>query len=257
MPEFSPTVTEPLDGVYDVTWQGPDEGPEVMGGMRWRTYLFDRDGEVPTLVDTSLEARVDALVEGIDRTGVEPERLIVTHEHLDHVGGFDRVVEEYGVETWVPEGLDLQAVSGLDARASPDHEYGDGQRIGRFEAVRVPGHSDCNSALVDERAGVAVCGDTVSGSDRRGLPPGYLIHPPQATNTEQPCEAVVDAEENLRKLLGYDFDVALVNHGSSVFEDASEKLEAYVNYERNYTDPDAPSMHRPDRSGTTEAALYD
>jgi len=37
-----------------------------------------------------------------------------------------------------------------------------------------------------------------------------------------------DAERSLERLLEYEFDAGLVFHGSSVLEDAREKLEAYV-----------------------------
>ena len=37
-----------------------------------------------------------------------------------------------------------------------------------------------------------------------------------------------EAEASLERLIEYEFDAGLVFHGSSVLEDASEKLEAYV-----------------------------
>lgn len=248
MVEPDSRVTEIVPGVYDITWQGREEGPEIMHGYRWRTFLFDLDDDVPTLVDTCKEERVEFLFDSIEDIGVEPERLIVTHGHSDHVGAFDSVVERYGVETWVPEGDDILADERLSVDTQPDHWYADGERIGRFETVHVPGHTPGNSVVVDEEAGIAVLGDAASGSDRRGLPKGYLIHPPQSTHVNQSPQDVVDAEENLARLLDYEFDVALVFHGSSVLEDASEKLERYVNYEPNYTSSER-AIHRPTREG--------
>jgi glyoxylase-like metal-dependent hydrolase (beta-lactamase superfamily II) len=259
MSEQSPIVRElqAVPGVYDITWQAAAEGPDITRGERHRTYLFDH-GDVPTLVDTCFQNRVEYLFEGIERVGVEPERLIVSHRHLDHVGAFDEVVERYGVETWVPEDDNVAEIDdyGIDIRTEPDHLYGHQEQIGPFETVHVPGHSPGNSALVDEAAGLAVCADTVSGSDRRGLPPGYLIHPPQATNTNQPPQSAVDAEKNLDRLIEYDFEIALVNHGTSVFEDASEKLRRYVNFESNFTG-DGRSIHATDRRTIDADELYE
>lgn len=245
------TVEEPVDGVYDITWQHRDEGPEIMRGMRWRAFLLDLPDDVPTLFDTCLTNRVDRLIDGIEQAGTEPERLVVTHNHPDHIGGFDEIVDRYGVETWVPAADDLLAtqrnVEYQDPVSTPaDHLYEGGDGIGRFEAVHVGGHTPGSSVLVDEDAGIAVCGDAVSGADRRGMLAGYLVHPPQSTNVNQPPEAVVEAEENLVRLLDYQFEVALVYHGSSVFEGASEKLRAYVDFEPNYAG-DGVSMHRPSR----------
>lgn len=249
MTDLPPRVSEIAPDVYDITWQAKDEGPELMQGNRWRSFLFDSEDSVPTLVDTSKRERVDVLIDSIEAIGVEPERLLITHRHSDHVGGIDAVVERFGVETWVPEKDNPYELDRVTVETPPNHVYTDGEEIGRFTAVTVPGHTPGSSVFVDEDAGIAVMGDVVSGADRRGLPSGYLIHPPQSTHVLQPPEAVVDAEENLAKLLDYDFEVALVFHGSSVREGASEKLRRYVDYEPNYV-ADAESIHRPSREGS-------
>lgn len=203
--------TEIVDDVYDITYR---EGPR---DKRYRVF-FSMKG-TPTLLDTGFPDTTEAVFDGIADIGVEPERVIVTHGHPDHVGGLDAMVERYGPETWIPEQTDL------DTDHAPDHRYSDGDRIGRFTAVYVPGHTVDNYALIDEDDRVAVMGDTVSGADQRGLPTGYFHHPP-AIYSQNP----EDAEENLAALLDYEFDVALVSHGSSVTENAREKLDRYVNF---------------------------
>lgn len=241
-------VEEILPNVYEITWQRKDEGPEIMQGMQWRTYFFDFDYDVPTLIDTCKRERLEQFTEGLDEIDTDPERLIITHKHSDHVDGFDAIVDRYDVETWVPKHDELTSAERVSVQTPADHLYDDGEEIGSFTTVHVPGHTPGNSSIINERAGIAIMGDTVSGADRRGLPAGYLIHPPQSTNVRMPAEACIDAEENLVNLLDYEFEVALVNHGSNVYEDGHEKLEAYVNFEKNYTSED-DSMHQPDRGG--------
>ena len=200
--------TEIVPDVYDVTAVERD-------GRRIPAYLFDV--ETPTLVDCGLAETTDTLLGGIAETGIDPERLVVTHADRDHVGGWDAVVEAYDVESYLPEGADP------DVDHPPDHRYGDGDRIGRFVAVHVPGHKPDNHALVDEDAGVAVLGDAVSGADQRGLEAGRFHLPPAVYSRDLNL-----AEESLERLLDYEFDVGLVFHGSSVTEDAHAKLERYV-----------------------------
>jgi hydroxyacylglutathione hydrolase len=194
------------EGVYDITCAERETG-------RIRAFLFD-DG---TLVDCGLPDSTDALLDGIDDTPVEPERLVITHADRDHVGGFDAVVRDYWVDTYVPEGVDL------DTEFDPDHRYGDGDEIDPFEAVHVPGHRDHQHALINEEGGVAVLADAVSGADQRGLPEGYFHLPPGVYTDD-----LKQAEKSLERLLDYQFDVGLVYHGSSVLSNASEKLEEYV-----------------------------
>lgn len=206
-----PEPTEIVDGVFDITCR------EESSGKRYRVFLDTGAG--PTLFDAGLPDTVEAVIDGIERVGVEPERLVITHADFDHVGGFDDLVERFDLETWVP------AESVLETDHDPDHRYGDADRIGPYEAVHLPGHEPDNYALVDEDRGVAVMGDAVSGSDQRGLPAGYFHLPPAVYSSD-----LNRAAESLERLLAYEFDVGLVFHGSSVTEDARERLDRYVNF---------------------------
>lgn len=212
--------TELVDGVYDITCAETESG-------RIRAFLFD-DGE-GTLVDSGLPDTTDALLDGISETGVSVDRVVITHTDRDHVGGVDAVVAEHDPEVYLPVGSDP------DVSSEVDHFYGDGDAVGPFDAVHVPGHRGHQHALVDEdwvgaadyaaeeRRGVAVMGDALSGADQRGLPEGYF-HLPPATFTDD----LNRAEESLERLLDYEFAVGLVFHGSSVLTDARETLERYV-----------------------------
>lgn len=206
-PQSRPMPTEVAAGVWDVTCV------ERESGSRIRAYLVEDD--VPTLVDAGLPDTTEALLDGIAEVGIDPERLVITHGDHDHVGGYDAVVDRFGVETYVPEQTELDA--------DPDHRYGDGARIGSFEAVHLPGHKPDNHGLIDEDRGVAILGDALSGADQRGLPPGYF-HLPPAVFTHD----LNEAEESLLRLRDYEFDVGLVFHGSSVLEDARTVLDAYI-----------------------------
>lgn len=207
--------TELANGVYDITCLNEE------GGKRYRVFLFT--GETPTLVDTGLADTVEAVIAGINEVEIEPERVIITHGDGDHIGGFDAMVDRYNVETWMPEQTDI------DIASDPDHRYSDGDRIGRFVAVHVPGHEPDNHVLIDEDAGIAVMGDAVSGADQRGLPAGYFHLPPGVYTQD-----LNEAEANIERLLPYDFNVGLVYHGSSVTNNARDKLEKYVNFPGKY-----------------------
>lgn len=200
---------EIVSDVYDITC--------TEGVGRVRAYLFDM--EVPTLIDTGLADTSDTLIDEIEAINVEPERLIVTHGDPDHVGGFGAVADRYDLETWVPED------AALSSDVSPASTYGDGDEIGPFTTIHAPGHTPGSSAVVHEERGILVTGDVLVGADWRGLPPGYLLHPPDYFS-----EDVATAERSLEKLLEHDFDIALVFHGSSVLEDPKGKLDAYVNF---------------------------
>lgn len=201
-------ATEITPDVYDITVKtAPD--------ARWRVYLFD--GETPTLVDTGFVDTVDTIADELDALGISPERVVVTHGDPDHIGGLAGLLDRFDAESWVPEGVETDV--------TVDHRYGDGDTVGPFTAVHVPGHTPAHHALVDERRGIAVLGDAVFGSDARGLPAGHFVLPTAFFSAD-----VAAADENLERLLDYEFEVGLVYHGSSVTEGAREKLASFVDF---------------------------
>ncbi len=202
---------EILPDVYDITCR------EEPSGKRYRVFLFDRD--TPTLFDTAFNDTTDALFAGIEEIGVEPERLIITHGDGDHFEAFDMIVDEYGVETYVPTETIAETTN------APDYRVSDRDTIGSFTAVHTPGHEDDNYVYIEESTGIAVMGDAVSGADQRGLPVGEFHLPPAYYSKD-----LNQAENSLERLLTYSFDSALVFHGSSVLENADSKLDRYVNF---------------------------
>jgi glyoxylase-like metal-dependent hydrolase (beta-lactamase superfamily II) len=202
-----PTEIEP--GVWDITTRQDDNG------RRYRAFLFEDD--VPTLVDTGHGATVETLFAGVADVGVEPERLLITHGDGDHAAGADAVVDRYGVEVYAP------ADEALACDLEPDVRFGDGGGIGDFTAVSVPGHTAHHHALVHEPRSVAALGDAVVGADLRGLPAGRFVLPPGVYSAD-----LNRADASLENLLAYDFDVGLVAHGSSVTENARDKVERFV-----------------------------
>jgi len=203
-----PDITEIAPDTYDIT-------VKRIGDARYRIFLFD--GEAPTLVDAGFDDTVDVVAAAVERLEITPERIVVTHGDPDHVGGLAGLVERFDLETWVPEGVAVDI--------DPDHRFGDGDTVGPFVAVHTPGHTEAHHSLVDESSGVAVIGDALFGSDARGLPAGHFVLPTAYYSAD-----LATADESLSRLTEYDFSVGLVYHGSSVTEDASGKIERFVDF---------------------------
>ncbi|ARS90544.1 MBL fold metallo-hydrolase [Natrarchaeobaculum aegyptiacum] len=202
-------ATEILPDVYDLTLTDDE--------ARYRAFLFTGTGP-ETLVDTGLPDTTETLFDEIGDVGVDPERVILTHGDVDHVGGLEAVVDRYDVAVYAPEGCDVDD-------DLVDESFGDGDALEPFTAVATPGHTPEHHVLIDEDADVAVLGDAVFGSDARGLPEGYFVLP-----TAFYSEDLAAADESLASVLEYEFETGLVFHGSSVTSGASDKLESFVEF---------------------------
>jgi glyoxylase-like metal-dependent hydrolase (beta-lactamase superfamily II) len=136
------------------------------------------------LIDPGEEA--ERLLEAAVDEGAEIVSVLLTHAHLDHVGGVAEVKAAIGVPVYLhPADLSLYSAAPIQARSfgleletppDPDREFEDGQilEIGncRLQVRHTPGHSPGHVCLVGE--GFALVGDCVfAGSiGRTDLPGG-------------------------------------------------------------------------------------
>jgi glyoxylase-like metal-dependent hydrolase (beta-lactamase superfamily II) len=193
-----------------------------------RTFVLDdRPSGETTLVDTGFDRTADELIETLEAEFGEVDNLVLTHDGGDHYGGFDAVMEAF--DPTVYAAADEQDL--LDAIGDePDEYFEHGDVVlGDVEIVQVPGHSPCPSALLLRDDETLISGDVLDGADRRGLPEGYLLPPPETFNWDH-----AKAEAGVADLLEYDFDSVLVFHGSHVLEGAQEKLDRFINFKQHY-----------------------
>ncbi|MCX7966335.1 MAG: MBL fold metallo-hydrolase, partial [Syntrophorhabdaceae bacterium] len=87
-------------------------------------YLIDL-GEL-IMIDTGAGDSVDALIKNIERAGLEPEKLskiILTHCHIDHVGGAEELRKRFGAQIIMHE-KDAEIVERGDKRMTAAYWYG-------------------------------------------------------------------------------------------------------------------------------------
>ncbi|TKR26306.1 MBL fold metallo-hydrolase [Natronomonas salsuginis] len=182
--------------------------------------------EANLLVDTGPESEWDGLTEFVAERG-DVDRLFVSHNHGDHVGNVERVIETYDPEVLVPENEPLDDV---DFGGATVTEVADGDEIADgVTVVEVPGHTQGICGLHLPEKALLLCTDILDGSDRRGLPAGFLLPPPAMYTWDSG-----QAETNLETLLSLSFDTAVVTHGSNVDEEPRGKLEAYLDFPNHY-----------------------
>ncbi|MBI4499630.1 MAG: MBL fold metallo-hydrolase [Gemmatimonadetes bacterium] len=146
--------------------------------------LADPASRDAVLIDPGEEA--DLFLRRLDTEGLTLRAVWLTHAHLDHILGVDRVVTETGVPVYLHPAdrplYDAAPEQGawLGVRAAtppaPSHALADGDRlpVGQFafEVRGVPGHSPGGVAFIGQ--GIAFVGDALfAGSiGRTDLPGG-------------------------------------------------------------------------------------
>ena len=118
---------------------------------------------------------IASIREGLERTGVMAERIVLTHGHIDHAGGAAELAEALSVEIvgphrddkWLLDGLPASGAEyGIPARpCAPDRwlEENDTISMGEigFEVLHCPGHSPGHIVLVNRELKFGIFGDVL------------------------------------------------------------------------------------------------
>ena len=152
---------EVLDGVHMVGGQGLSSPGDCC------VYLVDAGGGGSLLVDAGLGTEPELLMGNIEGTGhrVEDiEVLVLTHCHIDHIGGALSIIERSGCHVVAHEG-DAKAISEGIAPLTAADAYGvpspmvdvdrvvtsDGDRLDvgyiRLLVIHTPGHTPGNISI--------------------------------------------------------------------------------------------------------------
>lgn len=189
-------------------------------GFQWQrvnlgfvsAYILYRAGEA-TLVDTGTGGSVpdiEAALGQVDLGWSDVGGVIVTHLHDDHKGGLQGVLDAAGEGTpWYAGGADMGSI-----RASSDGvAVVDGESVGGLTVVATPGHTAGHISVHDPAAGILVAGDALIGEA------GGVAGPVPRFTADMDT-----AIQSVKKLSGFDYEVALFGHGEPVLEGASDSV---------------------------------
>jgi hydroxyacylglutathione hydrolase len=142
------------------------------------TYVIAPEPGGPAVV-VDAPPDVDAIAALLSRHDLVPAALLLTHGHIDHVGGAGGVVRRTGAAAYLHPDDDFLAADpvaqlrsifgvvppGAEAFAPPDHfeQLSDGQRLRiagiEFEVRHTPGHTPGHVCFYVEDEGILFSGD--------------------------------------------------------------------------------------------------
>ncbi|HEX5308441.1 MAG TPA: MBL fold metallo-hydrolase [Solirubrobacteraceae bacterium] len=193
----SDSERERLSRLGVVRLRAANPGPLTLSGTN--SWIVGRDPAWLIDPGPAIDAHLDALLATLDRRG-GLGGIAVTHGHLDHVEGLDRLRARLAAP--------LAA-----ARPDADVQLREGLRFGPLLALHTPGHSPDHYAFI--AGGVCFTGDAVLGEGSVFIAPdpgalaGYL--------------------EALRRLHEHDLEVLCPGHGPSIWQ-PRERIAHYIEH---------------------------
>jgi len=119
---------------------------------------------------------VDLILTGIRQAGVKPKKILLTHGHMDHVGGVAELAEHLHLPIEGPHPNDEFWLQSLGSQSqmfgvapvrtfTPGRWLEDGDRVllgaREFEVIHCPGHTPGHVVFFDREAKLAQVGDVL------------------------------------------------------------------------------------------------
>ncbi|MDO5037048.1 MAG: MBL fold metallo-hydrolase [Tissierellia bacterium] len=197
----------------------------VVGIQATNTYLVFNENKEGILIDPASHGK--ALIQAIEKEGVQLEAILLTHAHGDHIGALNEVRDHFQVEVYMAQeeeevylnpGLNMAAMMGLEEpNKKVDHYIKDGEilpfKLGDIKAYLTPGHTPGSMCFLIED--LLFSGDTLfEGSiGRTDFPGGSL-------------EAMMTS---LRKLVSFDDGIrVLPGHGEGTTMEREKRLNPFL-----------------------------
>ena len=226
------------------SYQKVRDGIYRIRGSRSNIYLVDESG--PLLIDTGMPGDEESVLQALHDLGLQPRDLrmiLITHAHLDHVGGLAAVKAATGAPVVASmhekdhiqgrrmlcsmrrEGLGgtvfkcmLFVMEKFVKKYAPvqlDTAYCDADGGGHVEGIEIiatPGHSPGSLSFYFPKKKAVFTGDALTGAPAPGLP------------LRVGCSDYVQALRSAQRLAQLDADVCLFGHGEPITGNAASVL---------------------------------
>lgn len=221
-------------------------------GVSCNVYIITEPDGL-TIIDAGMPGAVRRILDAVSALGHSPRdvrHILLTHQHVDHIGGLAALEQATGAQTWASAG-DAPAIEGHARREAPSgplgvifrtvlfprlrpaaigHIVGEGDTVpvlsgeGGIRVIETPGHTQGHLSFYLPARKLLFAGDAVRSSA------GRLVVPPAMLNHDTAM-----AVRSVGRLATLDTVACLPGHGAPVMTGAQALLA---------TTAGAPSLSR-------------
>jgi hydroxyacylglutathione hydrolase len=138
------------------------------------SFILDEQTNRLAIVDPGGD--IERIMDAIGQVGGQPEKILVTHAHLDHIGAVAELSEKLGIPVEGPHIEDKFWIDMLPQQAqmlgmpapppfTPDRWLADGDHVSvgklRFEVLHCPGHTPGHVVFYQPQEKLALVGDVI------------------------------------------------------------------------------------------------
>jgi hydroxyacylglutathione hydrolase len=228
---------------------------EIVPGLHWVERIWDTkvyvlcESDRVVLVDAAMPGRARAVWRYLSSLGYPPDavdEIWLTHGDIDHMGSVAALKATSGAKV-VAHRADAPLVDGRADRelgALPmngtyqrlvnwsirsvflyqptmvDCLVEDGQRLGDWQVVHVPGHTAGSVCFYEPRRKIVIVGDALNHRPRRRPGRQYLGAPPAMFTPD-----MAQAYASIHKIAALDFEVCCFGHGPPLMENARQQVQ--------------------------------
>lgn len=152
----------------------------LIDGTMANCYFIENSGD-GILIDSGMKGSSKKIIKFLDEGNFNLKTVLITHYHMDHIGGLSRIYEKYKPEIFVPDS-EIPVITGKEkmkssqsmiskfvvsmakpAPVSSVHPVSD-FKSGRIEVIDTHGHTPGSTSYFLKEDGLLFVGDAVVNS---------------------------------------------------------------------------------------------